>query len=538
MRTLWAGLLIAMTVGGCMVGPDYHPPQVKTPSAWNGVPTGDATTQPAAGPTTRPAQVDTWWNTLDDPILNSLLMRSVESNLDLRVATARVREARAARGVVAADLWPQIGVSGSYRYGGGSLNTGAKQQSESLGSKVKDAAIGAAVGSLTSGQTVTAQDISQKVLNQVGSTVLNDKLAKTEKQSHRGQNLFQAGFDASWELDVFGGTRRAVEAADADVAAVEDNRNDILISVLSEVALNYVQLRGYQRRLAIARENIVAQQATLDLTQKRQKAGLYASMLDVAQAQAQLAGTQSNVPLLITAIKQTIYQISVLLGQSPATLMAELDKDGAIPKVPGEVPVGLPSDLLRRRPDIRAAERDLAAATARIGEATAELFPRFSLTGAFGPQSRNINQILDRNSLSWSIGPGVSWPIFDGWRIRSNIEVQNARQEQSLATYEKTVLTAFQDVENALIAYTSEQIRHEALANAVEASQRAKTLSNELYVHGMGEFLNVLEAQRAIYSSQDALVDCETSVITNLISLYKALGGGWSPSDHPGAAPG
>lgn len=538
MRTLWAGLLIAMTAGGCMVGPDYHPPQVKVPSAWNGVPTGDTTTQPAAGPTTRPAQVDTWWNTLDDPILNSLLMRSVESNLDLRVATARVREARAARGVVAADLWPQIGVSGSYRYSGGSLNTGAKQQSESLGSKVKDAAIGAAVGSLTSGQAVTAQDISQKVLNQVGSTLLNNKLARTEKQSHRGQNLFQAGFDASWELDVFGGTRRAVEAADADVAAVEDNRNDILISVLSEVALNYVQLRGYQRRLAIARENIVAQQATLDLTQKRQKTGLYASMLDVAQAQAQLAGTQSNVPLLITAIKQTIYQISVLLGQSPATLMAELDKEGAIPRVPGEVPVGLPSDLLRRRPDIRAAERDLAAATARIGEATAELFPRFSLTGAFGPQSRNINQFLDRNSLSWSIGPGVSWPIFDGWRIRSNIEVQNARQEQSLATYEKTVLTAFQDVENALIAYTSEQIRHEALANAVEASQRAKTLSNELYVHGMGEFLNVLEAQRAIYSSQDALVDCETSVITNLISLYKALGGGWSPSDHTGAAPG
>ena len=263
----------------------------------------------------------------------------------------------------------------------------------------------------------------------------------------------------------------------------------------------------------------------------RFKTGLV-SQLDVAQAQSQLAGTRSQVPLLTTAIKQSIYQLSVLLGEPPASLQNELDKDGPIPKVPGEVPVGLPSDLLRRRPDIRNAERQLAAATARIGEATADLFPKFSLTGAFGPQSRDINHILDVNSLSWSIGPGFSWPIFDGWRIRSNIEVRNAQQEQSLATYEKTVLTAFQDVENSLVAYENEQIRREALADAVTASQLSKDLSDDLYSRGMAAFLNVLEAQRALYASQDELVQSETTVITNLISLYKALGGGWQPPEE------
>jgi len=538
MRVVWASVaaVVAMAASGCMVGPDYKRPQVQTPATWSGVQsTVGSATQPA-GPTTRPTQVETWWKTFNDPTLDSLLERAVQSNLDLRIATARVREARAQRGSVAADLWPQVGMTGSYGYRGSSLNGSPKTESEqSLPTKVGSAALQSAGGALTSGQTVTGAGVAQGVLESVASTVISDKFGQTEKTHHRGQNLFQAGFDASWELDVFGGTRRAVEAAEADLAATEESYNSVLISLLSEVALNYVQLRGYQRRLEIAYENITAQQETVDLTELRRTRGGFESQLVVSQAQTQLANTRAQVPLLRTAIRQSVYQISVLLGQLPANLEQELDQTGSIPKVPGEVPVGLPSELLRRRPDIRSAERQLAASNARIGEAMAELFPKFSLTGSFGPQAWNINHLLERDSLSWSIGPGFSWPIFDGWRIRSNIEIQNAVQEQALATYEQTVLVAFQEVENALVAYTNERDRYVALVDAVEASQLSRELSNELYTTGLGSFLNLLEAQRSVYTSQDAMIQSETSIILNLISLYKSLGGGWQPPEETAA---
>ena len=249
------------------------------------------------------------------------------------------------------------------------------------------------------------------------------------------------------------------------------------------MALNYVQLRGSQRRLAIANENIAAQQDSVDLTQARYKAG-FTNELDVSQARAQLASTQSQVPLLVSAIRQSIYQLSVLLGEPPDALVAELELVAPIPATPPDLPLGVPSDLLRRRPDIRVAERQLAGATARIGVAMADLFPKFSLTGSFGTQVSDMRHFLDAKSLTWSIGPAVSWPVFDAGRIRANIAVQNAVQEQALATYEKTVLTAFQDVEVALVSYTNEKVRHESIAEAVAANQRATDLSNELYSRG------------------------------------------------------
>ena len=525
-RFFWMSLFVGATLSGCTVGPDYRAPEIASPPTWNGVePAQPAATQPA-GPITRPAQVATWWKSLDDPQLDSLINRAIESNLDLRIATARIREARATRGSVAADLWPQVDASGSYNFRGSSLNTGPEaEKSQGLGAQIGSAALSSVANAVGAGQTINAANVSKDVVQQVGSSIINNKLNKSDSSS-RNQNLFQAGFDASWEIDVFGGIRRSVEAADADVAAMEENRRDVLVTLVSEVALNYIQLRGYQRRLAIANENIEAQQGTLELTQKRYESG-FTSQLDVAQAQTQLANTRSQVPLLATAIRQSIYQLSVLLGQMPASLQQELSTETPLPKVPIDIPIGLPSDLLRRRPDIRIAERQLAAATARIGVATADLFPRFSLTGSFGSQSRNVNYLLDRNSLMFSIGPAVSWPVFDGWRIRSNIEVSNAQQEQTLTQYEKTVLTAFQEVENALVAYTNERIRHQTLIEAVEASEQSKNLSNELYTRGMAAFLNVLEAQRTLYASQDALVESETTVITDLIALYKSLGGGW-----------
>ncbi len=532
-RRFRVGFLLFVGMGGCAVGPNYKTPEMEVPQAWEGSTTTRPTTYPTttAAATTRPVDLAVWWSSLNDPVLDTLVARAVESNLDLRVATARVREARAQRGIVTADWWPQVDVGAAHAYRGGSLNSGPKTEGGlSLGERARATVVDSAirsVGGALGGGTPSGVNVPVMVGNAV-ATGVDSKLMGSGAKVSRDQNLFQMGLDASWEIDVFGGTRRAVEAADADLAATQEGQRDVLVTLLSEVALNYVQLRGTQRRLAIARDNIRAQADTVDLTQRQFKAG-FASNLEVAQARTQLASTQSQVPLLESTIKQAIFQISVLVGQPPVALLSELEKERPIPMLSPDTPIGLPSDLLRRRPDVRAAERQLAAATARIGEATADLFPRFSLTGSFSPQSRDIRHILDRNSMSWSVGPQMSWPVFDGWRIRSNIQVQNARQEQALASYEQIVLTAFRDVESALIAYANEHVRRQSLVEAVAAGQQSKSLSEELYTRGLTAFLNVLEAQRAVYSLQDQLAQSETTVVTNMIALYKALGGGWNP---------
>jgi len=528
-------------IGGCAVGPNYRPPQTPTPSTWASLPTtqpAGSTTRPA-GLTTRPADLADWWKTLHDPVLDSLVGRAIDSNLDLRIARARVAEARATRGVVAADLWPQVNVGGSYSYRGSSQNAGPRTEgglttAENARNRVVNSAVRSLVygqsGGTTTGSVTTATPgaaVGQTITNSV-SSLLQGNGAKVS----RDQNLFQAGFDATWELDIFGGIHRAVEAADADIGAIEASERDVLVTLLSEVARNYVELRGNQRRLAIAFDNIRIQQESLEITQRRHATG-FESTLPIAQAQTLLASTQSQVPLLRSAVRQGIYQLSVLLGREPGALLAELEPEVSIPKVPEDLPIGLPSDLLRRRPDIRVAERQLGAATARIGEAVADLFPKFSLSASLGPSSRTMRHFFDRQSLSWSLGPGFTWPIFDGWRIRSNIAVQNAREEQALATYEQALLIALQEVENALTAYQEERVRYDALIETVRASQESTDLSTDLYEHGETNYLNVIESQRALYSSQDQLIVSETTVITNLIALYKALGGGWDATASP-----
>jgi NodT family efflux transporter outer membrane factor (OMF) lipoprotein len=565
-RRFWVGPVLAAIAGGCAVGPNYRTPEISTPDNWSGLKSGAAATQPSAS-TTQPADLSTWWQELHDPGLDELITAAVESNLDLRLATARVREARATRDVTAAPLWPQINLDGSYNYRGSSENAGpavntAKSRVSGLPTiSVQPGAGGvgppditvspARAGPMQLGgsrapsltlvpgtfSTANGTGVPTAVLSPPGSAGSNGpggsssaSGASSGVRVSRQLNLFQLGFDATWELDIFGGVRRAVEAADADVAAAEETRRDVLVTLLSEVALNYVQLRGAQRRLTIASENIAAQQDTLELTRVRFQAG-FTNELDVTQAQAQLATTQSQVPLLQTAIRQAIYQLSVLVGQPPGALVAELEQAAPIPSTPPDVPIGLPSDLLRRRPDIRVAERQLASATAQIGVATADLFPKFSLTGSFGTQTSNFRHFLDAKSLFWSIGPAVSWPIGDAGRIRANIAVQNARQEEALDTYEKTVLTAFQDVESALIAYENEKARHQALIGAVASNQKSTDLSNELYSRGLTAFLNVLVSQQALYVSQDQLVQSETAALTDLIALYKALGGGWEGAE-------
>lgn len=475
-RPIWRVILILVGLGGCTVGPSYHTPTVPLPTMWSAM--------PESGLKNEAIDITRWWATLGDPLLNSLIERAVLTNLDLRLATARIREARALRGVTAADLWPTIIGAGSYLRLRGSENT--------LSSP--------AVGSATSSSAASSASES---------------------------DLFQLNFDATWELDLFGRVRRSIEAAEADIAAEEENLRDVLVTLVAEVARNYVELRGFQRQLLVTHNNIQAQQQSVELTNARFQAGL-TSGLDVAQAEAQLSTTQSQTPTLESAKRQSIHRLGVLLGQLPETLINELTPEKPIPPVPPEIRVGLPSELLRRRPDVRRTERQAAAATARIGVATADLFPRFAFsTSLVGLQSADITDLALASSRFWSVGPTVSWPIFDAGRIRANIEAHTARGEQSLAQYEQTVLTAIEEVENALVAYTQEHLRQRALASAVEANRRSVALANEQYARGLGDFLNVLDAQRSLYNAENQLVQSERAIIANLIALYKALGGGW-----------
>jgi multidrug efflux system outer membrane protein len=463
-----AAALYLVTVTGCLVGPDYRPPQVQVPAAWS----GPTTAQPT------PADLQDlvhWWTTFNDPTLISLVDQAVRSNLDMKLAEARIRQARAARGIAVAGLGPSVNASGSVVHSYSPITTSHRTQG----------------------------DIS---------------------------NLYRTGLDAAWELDVFGGTRRSIEAADADIQTAVEDRRDVLVSLTAEVALNYIDLRTFQQQIAIARKNLEAQQHTAELTRKRFEAG-FVGRLDVANADAQVATTASVIPLLESSARQAIYSLGILLGREPAALLEGLTPAATIPAAAAEAPVGLPADLLRRRPDIRRAEAQIHAATARIGVATADLFPRFALTGAIGFQSSQFSSWVDWVNRFWSFGPSASWQVFSSGAINSNIKVQEALQEQSLLAYQQTVLTALQDVENALIASAKEADHLRALAEAVAANRQAVQLSTQLYTQGEVDFLNVLDAQRSLFVSEDALVQSTGNISTDRVALYKALGGGWT--DEP-----
>ena len=319
-----------------------------------------------------------------------------------------------------------------------------------------------------------------------------------------------------------------MQAATADVTAAEENRRDVLVILLGDVGRAYAQLRGFQRRLEIASKNIKTQQDTLDLTSARAKAGL-ATELDVSRAAAQLESTKAVVPTLLSGIDVSIHRLSVLLGDEPGALRGELEKTVPIPSTGPEIDVGLPSDLLKRRPDIRRSEAQLAAATARIGAAKADLFPRFVLTGTAGRQVAQLHDLTLGAGNFFSVGPGISLPLFTGGRIRSNIVVQTSRQREALIAYQSTVLNALEEVENALVSYSQEQERRDRLNEAVAHGQLAVDLATEQYKAGLVDFLSVLDAQRDLYANEDQLVQSQTTVTTNLVGLYRALGGGWNP---------
>lgn len=473
MKTI--GTILASILAGCAVGPDYEAPRPETPEAWHSL------EAPKAGQASDAravvADLSAWWTSFGDPALVRLVERSLAGSLDLRVAASRVREARALRGVARGGLLPEAGVGGAYER--------ARPSEEGF-------------------------------------------FPSDGEPFHH----YQAGFDASWEIDVFGGNRRRLEAAVAEVEASEEAFRDVRVSLVAEVARTYVDFRSAQSRGRIARLNLEAQRKTAQVIRARLDAG-QATELDVSRAEAQVSVTASMIPLLETLERRSLHAIALLLGKAPGAGAAELSAPAPIPGAPAVIPVGLPTDLLRRRPDLRRAERELAAATARVGAATADLYPRFFLSGSLGSESVDASDFLAPASRAWSFGPSISWSLFQGGRIRANIEVRNARQERAAIRFEQALLGALRDVEDALTAHSREQVRKADLARAAGLQRRAVELAQERYLQGLADFLAVLEAQRLLYAAEDAVAQTEQSVSTHAIALFKAVGGGWKPEERP-----
>jgi multidrug efflux system outer membrane protein len=536
--TIGLTLAVAAPLTGCKVGPNYQRPTTPLDSTYDGLTTPTPTTQ-ASTPTSGKVLTD-WWRTFNDPELDHLIAEAIAQNYDLRIAAARIRQARAQRNITAADLFPEVDAGAGYNHARGSKNvklslggssaagsggssstgSGAANSSglQSIKPLAQQAGSSGAGGSTPSG----AASVDR------GSSPFSNPLSPIGAGGLPGQttDLYQVGFDATWEVDVFGGTRREVEAATADVQAAVESRRDMMVTLLAEVARNYVELRGTQRRLEVARANLAAGQEILDLTHSIQQSGLTTD-LDVARAAGQTAATAALIPPLEAAVRRSMHALAILVAKNPDALDAELDAIHPLAALPPEVPVGLPSDLLLRRPDIRRAERQIAAANARIGSATADLFPKFGLTGSVGLDATQFKNLFDWESRYFLISPTITWPIFDAGRIVNNISLQKGNTDEAILVYKKTVLVALQDVEDSLINYATEQARHKALEQVLKQNHTALDIAKAQYAHGLVDFLNVLDAERTVFSAEDELAQSDVTMSTNLVAVYKSLGGGW-----------
>jgi outer membrane protein, multidrug efflux system len=457
-------LLVMLFSAGCIsVGPDYVIPDSRVSEMWHTPLKGGLVPEKD-----EPGTLASWWTILNDPLLSNLINRAVSGNLDLKKAKARVREARARRGLAMADFFPVIDADGS-----AARNRG----SESLGT---------------------------------GETTV----------------LYNAGFDASWELDIFGGIRRSVEASEADLGASREDLRDILISLIGEVAQNYIEMRTYQTRLAAMEANAGTLEETLQMASWRFEAGLIDD-LALEQASYNLENFRSQIPALRTGIEKTMNRIAVLLGDQPGKANKELGEPSNIPSMPLKIAVGVPADALRQRPDVRRTERELAAQTARIGVAVADLYPKFTLSGSIGLESLSLNKLFYQKNKTFSAASGIGLPVFHGGSIRQNIAIQSALQEQAAIKYDATILIALEEVENILTAYAEEQKRRDALYLAEAAAKKAALLSSYKFKAGLADFISVLDAQRSHLTFQDQLAQSNGTVIINLVKLYKSLGGGW-----------
>ena len=463
MKRIEIAALVILT--GCAVGPNYRSPQTSVAGSFANAPTNAVAADEV--------MLATWWSGFEDATLSNLVASAIAHNHNLRIATANLKEARALRQLAVFDLAPTVQGSASY--------------SDFLLSKA-------------AAPPGTPRNLRQS-------------------------ELYDAGFDATWEIDLFGRVRRSVQAANAGLAATEATRLDVLVSVVAEVVRSYFELRGQQNQLAVARQNADVQTETLKVTQARLEGGR-GTDFDVSRSRALLNLTLSSIPPLEGGIEKTIHQLAVLTGRQPTALTAELSPPAPLPAKMPALAVGNPELLLRHRPDIRAAERSLAAATARIGVETADLFPRVVFVGSVALQADTFAGLGKGGSDTWNFGPRISWAALDLGRVQARIKAAGARAEASLAFYELTVLTALQETEDALVDFGKEQARQQFLQESAEASQKASDLAHQRYEAGAADFLSVLDAERTLLDAQDRLAASQTRTATALVAVYKALGGG------------
>jgi NodT family efflux transporter outer membrane factor (OMF) lipoprotein len=483
-----SALLLIIIFSGCMVGPDYRTPEVAMPSKFieskEEVDGGD---------------LCLWWEQFEDPFLNQLIEEAYVANFDVRIAMEQILEARAKYKVQRSQLWPEI-----------DLNATAirSRSSQNVFGSTTDATVGAVdtVSTTTSG------------FGAFGPPV---------------QNLFQVGFDAIWELDFFGKFRRAKRASFFEWEASKDSAQNVLIIALSEVARDYVAICALQQKIEIAQEKIWADEELLKLTQELFEAGL-SSEIQVEDLVATLESDRAVLPLLEASFKQTVYSLAVLLGRQPESLLEDFEEIRPIPSGWGKIPVGLPADLLRRRPDVRQAERQLAAATERVGVAVADLFPHISLTGTnVGYEAMKGNKWFQPPSRYWTIGPSINWDVLDFGKTRGFIDASKSVQRQALLLYEKAILSSLQDVEGALAAYFEEEKRQLSIQEQYGADERAFVLTQDLFEAGLSSDLQVLQTLRVLLDAENVFVDSQQSLTRDLIAVYKALGGDWECSYSP-----
>ncbi|RKZ86676.1 MAG: hypothetical protein DRQ39_05430 [Gammaproteobacteria bacterium] len=461
-------LALFLLLAGCAaVGPDYKEPEIATPDAWENTIIKEVDSG---------ASLEQWWTIFNDPKLDSLLERAKQANPDLRLAVERIDEARAFSRIAGSNRYPDLNAQASFD---------RTKVSESLG------------GGLFASNP---------------------------------SNTLSVGLASSWEIDVFGRVRRTIEAAEADVdASVEDYR-DVMVSLYAQVAIHYVNIRTLQQRIKYAQSNIKSQRETLDIVQFRFDAGLVPKF-DVTQSTYNLANTETLIPELIPILERSLNQIAILLGQTPGSLDKELSQDAVIPAPTIDVAFAPPAELLRQRPDIRQAEREVAAQSARIGVATAALYPEFSLTGVLTLGASEFGDLAESSSVGWSFVPGVRWNLFSGGKIEGLIDVEESRTKQAIIRYEKTVLDALAEVETTMVSLNQERLRAEKLSEAVDASQESVELVSTSYLAGLTDFQSLLDSQRSLFNQQDRLVESQGQAVVNFINLNRAFGGGWSLDD-------
>ncbi|MCZ4058865.1 efflux transporter outer membrane subunit [Pantoea sp. LMR881] len=475
-------LTLAIWLAGCAVGPDYQAPKPHVPGSFNAL-----DSQEASRP--RSSAINSlWWRSFNDPQLDSLIARAIEGNLTLQQAVLRIAGAREQLAQAQGGLFPR-------------LNGSAQVTRQQLGLEGLLKANGA------------TDQLDSDVASQLNSLT-------------QPVNLYQGSFDASWELDLWGKVRRQVETANAQTQAAIEQRNDALVSLEAEVARAWLQLRGAQATVQTLQQQIEVAQQTWQLTQSQQRNGL-APLTDVENARAQLSSLQAQLPQYQSQARQAMNGLAVLLGKTPGALDAELSTPKAMPTLPQIVSVGIPSTLARRRPDIRQAEANLHAQTASIGVSVAQLFPSLSLTGQIGVRNTDVSYLDNWSSHFYSYGPSLSIPIFQGGQLVSSVKLARAQQASAALDYRQTVLTALQDVENALVSYRADQQRVTALDETTGALQRAFDLASDSYRQGLTTFLDVLDAQRQLAQAQEQATQARMQSGLDLVALYKALGGGW-----------